>query len=172
MMTLYEAFVPGCVQVLGSVSGLLDKAQAHCAAQAVAPETLIGARLAPDMLDFAYQVKSCCVHSIGAIEGLRQGRFSPDRSTPPDSFEHLRALVAQALEALSAIDPAEIDALAATDLVFTIGDKLRWDFRGQDFLMSFSLPNCYFHATTAYGLLRHAGLKIGKADYLGAVRKL
>ena len=172
MMTLYEAFVPGCVQILRSVNGLIDKAEAHCAADSLLPESLIGARLAPDMMDFAYQVKSCAVHSIGAIEGLKQGRFSPDMTTPPDSFAALKAKTADTLDKLNALSAEDVEALSEKPLIFTIGDKLRWEFRGQDFLMSFSQPNFYFHATTAYDIVRMAGLKIGKVDYLGAPRRM
>lgn len=171
MMTLYDAFVPGCVQVLNSVAGLLDKAAAHCRDQAIPPERLIGARLAPDMFDFAYQVKSCAVHSIGAIQGVAQGNFSPDKSPAPASFEALKAKVAETLQALDAITAAELEALADRPMTFTIGDKLRWDFSGQDFLMSFSQPNFYFHAATAYDILRANGVSVGKADYLGQVRR-
>jgi hypothetical protein len=171
MMTLYDAFVPGCLQILRSVSGLLTKAEAHCAEQSIAPETLIGAKLAPDMLDFAYQVKSCAVHSIGAIAGVRNGRFSPDRTPPPGSFAGLRTEIAEAINGLEALSPEEVEALSAAPMAFTIGEKLRWEFTGKDFLTSFSQPNFYFHATTAYAILRMKGVAIGKADYLGAVRK-
>src|SRR3546814_5801177 len=113
------------------------------------------------MMDFAYQVKSCAVHSIGAIEGLKQGRFSPDMTTPPDSFAALKAKTADTLDKLDALSAEDVEALSEKPLIFTIGDKLRWEFRGQDFLMSFSQPNFYFHATTAYDILRMAGFKIG-----------
>src|SRR3546814_9371435 len=89
LITLYDAFVPSCVQLLRSVSGLITKAEAYCAEKSLPPEALIGAKLAPDMLDFAYQVKSCAVHSIGAIEGVKRGNFSPDQTTPQIGRAHV-----------------------------------------------------------------------------------
>lgn len=172
MITLYDVFVPGCLQLLHSVSGLIDRAQAHCDEHSIAPEQLIEAKLAPDMFGFAYQVKSCAVHSIGAIRGVQGGNFSPDFAPPPNSFEQLKVRIAAAVEGLAALSVADVDNLAEKPMTFTIGDKLRWSFVGKDFLLSFSQPNFYFHATTAYDILRANGVAIGKRDYLGAVRKL
>lgn len=172
MMTLYDAFVPACLQILHSVLGLIEKAEAYCNEQTLSPQSLLHAKLAPDMLDFAYQVKSCAVHSIGAIHGVRRANFSPDTAPPPDSFEGLKARVVEAIEALEALSPADLDSLSDKPLSFTIGDKLLWNFVGRDFLMSFSQPNFYFHATTAYDILRMSGVPIGKRDYLGHVRTL
>ncbi|MEJ7925328.1 DUF1993 domain-containing protein [Sphingobium sp. AN641] len=171
MMTLYDAFVPGCLQILGSVSNLIDKAEAHCTSMALPPETLINARLTPDMADFAYQVKSCAVHSIGAIDGARKGVVAPDRTPPPDSFAGLRALAKDAADRLGALRAADVEALSDKTVIFAIGDVMRWEFTGQDLLMSLSQPNFYFHATTAYDILRVAGLPLSKTDYLGAIRK-
>lgn len=153
------------------MSGLLKKADAHCIEKSVPPEALLGAKLAPDMFDFAYQVKSCAVHSIDAINGVRNGNFSPDRTTPPNSFHGLQAKMIETADALRALSVEEMEALSEKPMTFTIGVKLRWEFAGKDFLMSFSQPNFYFHATTAYDILRMKGVAVGKADYLGAVRR-
>src|SRR3546814_17822215 len=120
MMTLYEAFVPGCVQILRSVNGLINKAEAHCADNSLPPESLIGARLAPDMMVFAYQVKSCAVHSIGAIEGLKQGRFSPDMTPPHAIFASLTATPADTLDNLDALPAEDVDAILAHPLLFPL----------------------------------------------------
>ena len=170
-LSLHAAFVPSALQILHSVSGLLDKAETHCADHGVEPAELIAAKLAPGMLDFAYQVKSCAVHSAGAIAGVQAGNFSPDMTTPPDSFAGLKALIAGAIAQMDALAEAELETLADKAMTFTIGEKLRWDFTGANFLLSFSQPNFYFHATTAYDLLRMKGVAIGKMDYLGAMRK-
>src|SRR3546814_4314250 len=106
------------------------------------------------MLDFAYQVKSCAVHSIGAIEGVKRGNFSPDQTTPPNDFGGLKAKVIEAVGKLEALSAAEVESLSDKSLTFTIGDALRLNFTGQDFLLSFSQPNFYFHVTTAYNILR------------------
>lgn len=170
MMTLYDAFVPNCLQLLGSVSGLLGKAEDFCGERSIPAENIINARLAPDMFDFAYQVKSCAVHSAGAIEGARAGNFSPDRSPPPDSFTALHACINNAVKRLEAVTVADMEALVDRPITFTIGDRFRLDFIGKDFLTGFSLPNFYFHVTTAYAILRANGVRIGKTDYLGALR--
>src|SRR3546814_8773297 len=91
MITLYDAFVPSCVQLLRSVSGLSTKAEAYCAEKSLPPEAPIGAKLAPDMLEFAYQVKNCSVHSIGAMVSVERGNFSPDQTTPPNAFVVMKA---------------------------------------------------------------------------------
>ena len=93
--SLYAATIPSYQQVLGAVSGLLGTAEAFCAEKGIAPEDIIKARLAEDMLPFAYQVKSTAVHSLGAIEGVRRGVFSPDMTPPPESFAALKARIAE-----------------------------------------------------------------------------
>ena len=110
--TLYAATIPSYLQILNSVSRLIGKAEAFCGEAGIEPEVLIQARLADDMLPFAYQVKSTAVHSIGAIEGVRRGTFSPDTSTPPATFDGLRERIAQTVAALEAIDPEEVEGFA------------------------------------------------------------
>jgi uncharacterized protein len=168
--TLYAATIPSCLQILGSVERLVGKAEDFCAAKGWSPDTLINARLAEDMLPFAYQVKSTVVHSIGAIEGVRKGVFSPDTSQPPTSFEALRARVTDTIASLGAIESEEVESFIGRDMRFTFGDS-HIDFLAEDFLLSFSQPNFYFHATTAYDILRMKGLEIGKRDFNGRVRK-
>lgn len=168
-ISLHAALVPGWLQILGSVRGLVDKAEAHCEAQGIDPQELIGARLIEDMLPFAYQVKSCCTHSQAAIEGVRSGAFAPDRGDPPASFAALAERLDETAAFLQALDPTELDTLADNDVVFEIPGVFRREFTGANFLLGFSQPNFFFHATTAYGILRMKGLAIGKRDYLGAV---
>ena len=168
-LTLYSATVPSFRQILGSVAGLISKAEAHCAEQGLAPAELIEARLAPDMLPFSFQIRSTANHSIGAIEGIRRGSYSPDRSALPGTFHELKQIVAAADAALAALDPAELDALADREVLFVAGER-RLAFTGQDYLLSFAQPNFYFHATTAYDILRARGLPLGKRDYAGQLR--
>lgn len=168
-ITLYDAFVPTCLQQLGAVSGLLDKAEAHCAANGWEPEKVIQAKLAPDMFDFAYQVKSCYTHSALAIEGAKAGTFSPNMEDAPTTFEGLKALIAEATAAMNAVTVEEMEALIGKDAQFAFRD-FRIPFTAENFLLSFSLPNFQFHATTTYALLRHLGIEVGKRDYLGAMR--
>jgi uncharacterized protein len=167
--SLYAATIPSFQQILGAVSGLLDKAEAFCTEKGIAPQELIQARFSADMLPFAYQVKSTAVHSLGAIEGVRKGLFSPDTSAPPETFAALKARVSEALSALEKVDSAEIDGFLGRDVRFAFGANHR-DYTAENFLLSFSLPNFYFHATTTYDILRWKGLPIGKRDFMGKTR--
>ena len=167
--SLYAATIPSYQQVLRAVSGLLDAAEAFCTEKGIAPEDIIKARLAENMLPFAYQVKSTAVHSLGAIEGVRRGVFSPDMTPPPESFAALQARIADTRAALEVIEPAEIDALVGRDMRFAAGER-RVDFTAENFLLSFSQPNFYFHAATAYDILRWKGVRIGKRDFTGRLR--
>jgi hypothetical protein len=121
------------------------------------------------MLPFAYQVKSTAVHSLGAIEGVRRGVFSPDMTPPPESFAALKTRIADTRKALEMIEPTEIDAFVGRDMRFAVGER-RLDFTAESFLLSFSLPNFYFHAATTYDILRWKGVRIGKRDFLGTMR--
>jgi len=168
--SLYAATVPSYRQILEAVFGLLAKAEAFCADKGIAPSDIIQARLAQDMLPFAYQVKSTVVHSLGAIEGVRKGVFSPDTTPPPDSFAALKARIGEAQSALAAIEAAEIDSFVGRDMRFAFGER-HIDYLAENFLLSFSQPNFYFHATTVYGILRWKGLPIGKRDFMGKTRK-
>jgi uncharacterized protein len=167
--SLYAATIPSWQQILAAVSGLLDKAEAFCSEKGIAPHDIIQARLAQDMLPFAYQVKSTAVHSLGAIEGVRRGVFSPDMTPPPESFAALKARIAATLATLAVIEAAEIDAFIGRDMRFAFGDR-RIDFTAENFLLSFSQPNFYFHATTAYDILRWKGVPLGKRDFTGKLR--
>lgn len=167
--SLYAATIPSYRQILGAVSGLLGKAEAFCVEKGIAPGDIIQARLAADMLPFAYQVKSTAVHSLGAIEGVRRGVFSPDTTPPPDNFAALKARIADTLGALEAIDVAEIDAFVGRDMRFAFGDR-SIDYTAENFLLSFSQPNFYFHATTTYDILRWKGVALGKRDFTGRTR--
>lgn len=167
--SLYSATVPSFLQVLGSISALLAKAEDFCTSNGVTPMDIIQARLAEDMLPFCFQVKSTAIHSLGAIEAARQGLFTPDRSPPPDSFPALKARIADAIAGLQAVKPEDIDTLVGRNVRFSYGER-HMDFTAEDFLLSFSQPNFYFHAATAYGILRWKGVAIGKMDFLGRIR--
>jgi uncharacterized protein len=168
--SLYAAVVPCYRQILGSVSDLLGKAEAFCTEKGIAPREIIEARLAEDMLPFAYQVKSTAVHSLGAIEGVRRGVFSPDMTAPPDNFAALRARIAQTITGLEGIDRAEVDGFVGRDMRFVFGER-HLDYTAENFLLSFSQPNFYFHAVTTYDIMRCKGIAIGKRDFLGRTRK-
>jgi len=168
-LSLHTALIPGWLQILGSVRALVDKAEAHCAEHGLQPADLLQARLADDMLPLAYQFKSCSVHSRGAIEGAQRGAFSPDMSEPAATFSATAQRLDEIIAWLSGLDPASIEALVGKEVVFSIGDKLRLPFVAERFLLGFSQPNFFFHATTAYDILRMKGVAIGKRDFLGSM---
>jgi uncharacterized protein len=167
--SLYAATVPSYLQILHAVSSLLDKAEAFCAEKAIVPRDIIQARLAEDMLPFAYQVKSTAVHSLGAIEAVRRGVFSPDMTPPPETLPALKTRIAETLAALEVIEEAELDAFTGRDMRFEFRDR-RIDFTAENFLLTFAQPNFYFHAATAYDILRWKGMPIGKRDFMGTLR--
>ena len=169
-MTLYQATIPSYLQILASVTGLIGKAEAHCASSGIAAETLIQAKLADDMLPFTFQITSVCHHSMGAIEGLREGVFSPNRSMAED-FDGLRDKLATAEAGLRALSEDDVNDFVGKPMRFEFGER-KVDYVAEEFLMSFSQPNFYFHATTAYDILRWKGLAIGKMDFLGKVRSI
>lgn len=168
-LSLYSAVVPNYVQILNAVAGLLDKAEAHCAEAGSDPDDLLKARLADDMLPFGYQVKSCSVHSIGAMEGVRAGVFSPDMTPWPTTVDGLRDSIKKALAAVEALTPDEVNGFVGRDMRFELGE-MTMPFTAEEFLLSFSQPNFYFHAATAYDILRWKGVKLGKRDFMGRPR--
>ncbi|HVN44791.1 MAG TPA: DUF1993 domain-containing protein [Steroidobacteraceae bacterium] len=167
--SLYDAVIPSYRQTLGAVEGLLVAAETLCTEKQLPPEEIIDARLAPDMLPFAYQVKSTAVHSLGSIEGVRRGVFAPDMTPPPQTFAALKARIAETLGALATIEPTEIESFIGRDMYFEFRDR-RLPFTAENFLLSFSLPNFYFHAATTYDILRWKGAHIGKRDFMGRLR--
>lgn len=167
--SLYDAVVPSNLQILGALDGVMKKTEAFCDERGLAQAELIDARLAPDMFPLGYQVKSCAVHSVGGIEGARVGSFSPDRNPWPTDFDGLRGILQRASAELSALDRATVDELTHADTHFAFGET-KLPFTGANFLLSFSQPNFYFHATTAYAILRAQGVNLGKRDFLGMPR--
>ncbi|CDO35307.1 MULTISPECIES: DUF1993 domain-containing protein [Novosphingobium] len=169
-VSLDDAYVKTCLQILRALAGQLEKAEAHCEASGIPAETLTEARLAPDMWPFAKQVFEAGHHSARAIEGVREGLFGPELDPVPSDFATLREEVARSIATLEGVEPGELDAIAERDMRFEF-KSYRMDFTVADFLLSFSLPNFFFHATTAYDLLRSQGVAIGKGDFLGKTRR-
>lgn len=169
-ISLHAAVVPNWLQILHAMRRMLEKAESWASTEGIDEGDLFKTRLIEDMLPLGYQVKSCWTHSKLALDGVRSGTFSPDMSPPPATFSACEALLDEAIAACDAIDEAELEKLADNDLVFTIGDKLRLDFTVQDFLLSFTTPNFFFHSATAYDILRMKGLPVGKQDFLGRLR--
>ena len=169
-LSLYTAVIPSYLQMLGAMQGLIAKAERWCEEKQLAPAELLERRLAPDMQPLSYQFKSTVVHSLGAIEGVQRGSFSPDFSELPASFGPLRDRIGAAIDALNAIDPKTVEGFVGRDMAFVFGEH-RIAFEAHEFLLSFAQPNFYFHCTTAYDILRVEGLDIGKRDFMGRQRR-
>jgi uncharacterized protein len=168
-LSLYDASVANYLQTLGAVSGFLDRALAHFREHNIDPEKIFEARLAADMQPFRFQIISVAQHSRGAIEGVQQGVFLPPSAKTPYDFAGLQGLVAEAREVLSGLTPGAVNALGGRDVVFQLGER-KLPFTAEGFLMSFSLPNFYFHAATAYDILRTNGVPLGKRDFMGRMK--
>ena len=165
--SLYEAVIPSMIQILNAGQGWIEKAKG-CEHD---EEKIAQARLADDMLPFAYQVKSMVVHSVGAIEGVRRGEFSPDMEEPAQDLEQMRLNLGAAENTMRALSKGEIDSFIGGQTNFVFKAKgYNAPFTSEDFLLSFSQPNFYFHATAAYSILRNLCLDVGKTDFLGRMR--
>jgi uncharacterized protein len=165
-MSFYDATVPAYLQILGSLSGLLSKAEAHCKAKNIAPEVLLTARLYPDMLPLAKQIQ---LASDFAAKGCARLTHSEVPSTPDTekTFEELKQRLARTVDYVKGYKPAQFEGVDAKNVTFPIGPDKTMTLKGQVFLSSFSFPNFYFHAATAHGILRHNGVEIGKRDFMG-----
>lgn len=168
-ISLHAAFVPSARQIIAACTGVLGKAEDHAAATGCGDAALIGACLAPDMASVPFQVKSVAAHTMGAIEGVRAGRFSPNFGDMPTDFAGLKAALVAADTALAAAGEAEMESFIGKPVIFALG-ALEMPFTGDQFLLSFSQPNFYFHASTLYGILRNQGVKLGKRDFMGMPR--
>jgi hypothetical protein len=165
-MSFYDAVVPAYLQMLNSLSGLLTKAEAHCAARKIDPGVLIGSRLFPDMLPLGKQIQ---LVSDFAAKGCARLTHSEVPSTPDTetTFAELKQRLAKTIDYVKSFKPEQFEGADAKDVTFPAGPDRSITMTGQQFLSAFSLPNFYFHAATAHGILRHNGVEIGKRDFLG-----
>ena len=167
--SLYDMSVANYLQTVQAVAGLLNKSLAYCKEKGTEPTDIVESRLFSDMLPFRFQIVSVAHHSLGAIEGLKSGVFSPPGQTGPLDYQGLQKLIDDTNAGLQKLTPSEVDALGGRGVVFKVGDR-QVPFTAENFVLSFSLPNFYFHATTAYDILRTKGVPLGKRDFLGQLR--
>lgn len=166
-ISFHDASVGTYQQLLQGVAAVLEKGAAFAEAENLDPQELVMARMSDDMMPLHFQIVSVCHHSLGALHGMREGRFAPPSFELDKSYAELQALVAQTLAGVESFD--DVEALADKSMVFALGE-MEMPFTNENFLMSFSLPNFYFHVTTTYDLLRMKGVELSKRDYLGAMR--
>ena len=167
-ISMSSASVPVFVRMLESLSAWLDKAAAHAEARKFDPNVLLAARLAPDMLAFATQVQIACDSAkfcVARLAGVEAPKFADDEKTLAELKERVRATVAF----LQSVPAAQIDGSEEREITVPrrIGPLV---LQGEAYLKHNAMPNFYFHVTTAYALLRHNGVELGKGDYLGMTR--
>ena len=168
-ISFHAASVGSYLQVLDGVAGVLDKGANHAAEAGLDLQEVVMTRLRDDMMPLHFQVVSVAHHSWGAMQGLQKGSFSPPSFDLDKDYAGLRTLVAEARDGLAGLDEAEVEALSEKSMVFKLG-KNELPFTNQNFVLSFSLPNFYFHATTTYDILRMLGVPLGKRDFLGRMK--
>jgi hypothetical protein len=166
-MSFYDSTVPAYLQILGSLTGLLTKAEAHCEAKKIQPEVLLGARLYPDMLPLSRQIQLACDFAAKGCARLSQSEV-PSTPDTEKTFAELRQRIAKTVDYVKTFKPAQFEGADARDITFPTGPNSTTTLKGQDFVNRFSFPNFYFHAAIAHGILRHNGVEIGKRDFLGA----
>jgi hypothetical protein len=162
---MYQASVPRFANTLGNLSAILDKAQAHCEARKLEPLVLTGYRLFPDMFPFSRQVQIACDTAKGAVARLA-GAEVPRHEDVERTFEELKARIAKTVDFVQSMNAERIDGSEDREIVLQMRSGER-RYTGLQYLMGHALPNFYFHVTTAYNILRHNGVELGKADYLG-----
>ena len=168
-ITLHDISIKTYLQILNASSAFLAKGKDYCEAEGIDLNDVVDTTLRDDMLPFRFQVFCIGHHSLGAIEGCKAGSFSPPPPHDGIDYDALAGVVSNAAETLGAMSADEINALEGGDMVFKLGSN-SIPFKNEDFIQSFSLPNFYFHATTAYDILRQLGAPLGKRDFLGQMR--
>jgi hypothetical protein len=164
-ITLYQASVPVFIRMLNNLVRILEKAAAHCEARKIDPLVLTQFRLYPDMFNFAKQVQTACDHArngAARLAGQEAPRLENAERTFPELIERVRSTIAY----LETFPPQQIDGAEAREVVVKRGETVN-TYRGLDYLLQRVLPNFYFHVTTAYDILRHNGVELGKRDYIG-----
>lgn len=164
-ISMYQASVPRFVNILGNLSNILDKAQAHVEAKKLDPATLTTYRLFPDMLPMTTQVLIACDAAKGVVARLA-GVEIPVYEDSEKTLADLKARIAKTVAFIQTVTPGQIDGTEDKEIVIKRGDK-ETRYKGMQFLLGHALPNFYFHVTTTYNVLRHNGIELGKRDYLG-----
>jgi hypothetical protein len=165
-ISMYKASVPIFVQFLTSLSAVLDKAAAHAEAKKIDASVLLNTRLAPDMFPLVRQVRAATDHAVnacGRLAGAELPTFTNTEATIPE----LKDRIATTIDFLRSLEPKQIDGREDVEIKITFPSGATREFTGQSLLLNNSLPNFYFHCTTAYDILRHCGVELGKRDFMG-----
>ena len=166
-ISMYDASVPVIRQMLGGLSGLLAKAAAHAADKKIDPSVLLQTRLFPDMFPLARQVQIACDFGKSIASRLA-GAEVPAYEDTEQTIEQLQARIDKTLALIDGLDAASFESSQTLQIVLRPGTPKERTMSGQAYLLSYGLPQFFFHVTTAYALLRHNGVEVGKKDYMGA----
>ena len=166
-ISMYQVSVPVFVKTLGNLAAILDKGSAFAAARKVDPSVLRAYRLAPDMLNLTQQVQIAADHAKRATARLA-GIEAPVYEDNEASFAELKARIDKTIAFINTLKPGQIDGSEARDITLKIGGSNR-TLSGQTYLLHNALPNFFFHVTTAYAILRHCGVEVGKKDFIGQI---
>ncbi|MEQ1695409.1 MAG: DUF1993 domain-containing protein [Hyphomicrobiaceae bacterium] len=167
-ISMYQASVPVFVHMLTSLSGVLDKAEAHCTAKKIGPTVLPGTRLCPDMFALSRQVQIACDFAKGTAARLA-GVDVPSFADTETTFPELRERIEKTIAFLATFTASQIDGSEDREISMKVGAQ-EMHFKGLPYLTGFSLPNFYFHVTMVYAIARASGVELGKMDYLGMQR--
>jgi len=163
---MYLASVPVFNQMLGSMKHLLTKAQAHATERKIEPDALLQARLFPDMFPLVRQVQIACDFAK-SVPARLAGIDVPSYEDNERTFDDLQARIDKTLAFAASVDASKFEGSEDRDIVLRPGTPRERRFKGQAYLLSYGLPQFFFHVTTTYALLRHNGIEIGKKDYMG-----
>ena len=166
-LSMHSASVPIFVRMLGNLGSWLEKAEAHAAAKKFESSVYLGSRLVPDMLPFTKQIQIACdaaKFGVARLAGVEAPKFEDNETSIAELRERIRKTIAY----VQSVPAAQIDGTDAKDVVVPRRDG-SMTLKGEIYLKHFVLPNFFFHVTTAYALLRHNGVELGKSDYLGAL---
>ncbi|MGH8677702.1 MAG: DUF1993 domain-containing protein [Burkholderiales bacterium] len=166
-ISMYQVSVPVVLKTLGNLAAILDKAEAFAAAKKVDPSVLLGYRLAPDMLNFTRQVQIASDHGKRAPARLA-GVEPPAYEDNESSFADLKARIDKTVAFIKTLKPGQIDGSETREIALKVGG-IDQTLSGQTYLLHNALPNFFFHVTTAYAILRHCGVEIGKNDFIGQI---
>ena len=164
-ISMYQASVPVFIRMLNNLAAILEKVAAHAEAKKIAPAVLLNSRLYPDMFPLSRQVQIASDTAKGGaarLAGMEPPKYEDNETTFPELIERLRKTIAY----LNTLKPEQIDGSEKREVTLKVRDEMM-TFEGLPFLLNRVLPNLYFHISTAYGILRHSGVEIGKKDYLG-----
>jgi len=164
-LSMYQASIPQFTKMLNNLANILQKGEAFAKAKSIEESVLVNARLAPDMFPLTKQVQIACdqvKNGMARLAGIEPPKFDDNEAT----FAQLQERIAKTIAFANSITPAQVDGSETKEIKFSIREW-NFEFVGDQYLLTWINPNFYFHVTTAYNILRHNGVEIGKTDYLG-----